>query len=109
MDILRHSEPAVLNELCSYVVNGSFFKPAAALAIAEFFDDLASKDIVQEDTWRKYGNHWENLAYDEVNKVESNDLLFILLNVPLSAHDQHSSLVHKALNDMRVEFLVCFP
>ena len=105
IDILRHGKPSVLNDICTRLVSGSNFKPAAALAIAEFFDDLAYQDVVQEEVWREYSTNFENIAYDNVNSIESNHLLFILLNVPLSVHDQHSSLVRKALSDTRIEFL----
>ena len=47
---------------------------------------------------------YEVLAFDEISKIESNQLLYVLLNIPLTQHDG-KSLFSLALKQKRVEFL----
>ena len=105
LDTMRHSdEPIRLKEICMQLVLGSAFKPAAALAVAELFDKLKEDDLIQEETWNEYGNEFEALAYEYINKIESNRLLFVLLNIPLLSNNR-DSLVELALDGKRIEFL----
>eukprot|EP01083_Nonionella_stella_P013248 37330_1 len=101
---LRHGEPDRLRTVCMSLVSGSSFKPSAALAVAEFFDELSLDDIVLEDVWQGYSNVFEQIAYEEINKVESNHLLFTLLSIPLATHKNYG-LVQLALEHKRIEFL----
>ena len=47
------------------------FQTSAALGVAQFFDDLSKKDMVQEDVWKEYSRNYEILAFDEISYIES--------------------------------------
>eukprot|EP01084_Bolivina_argentea_P057968 105869_1 len=96
-DVLRHAAtPATLNTICLRLVQGSSFQTSACLGIAEFFEDISKKDMVQEDIWKNYSEEFEKLAYEQMSHIESNHLLFVLLTVPMAAHED-KSLVNVAL------------
>ena len=80
------------------------FRSSAALLVADFFDDLAGKDEVQEEVWKQLSTQYEKEAFDEVSSVESNHLLFLLLNIPLEQHNGRS-LCRLAIEQNRTEFL----
>ena len=74
------------------------------MGIAEFFDDLAENDMIRQELYEAFSKEFEIMAYNEINKTESDHLLFILLNIPLNAHNG-KSLVQLALEQRRVNFL----
>eukprot|EP01083_Nonionella_stella_P275531 935802_1 len=80
------------------------FPASAALSVAEFFEDLAELDVVQEDEWKAVSRKYEVMAYNEVIRVESDHLLFVLLNIPLMQR-QGESLFSLALKEKRIYFL----
>lgn len=74
--------------------------------MAEFFEQLAEEDALQDEQYRKISKKYESDAYDRISSVESNNLLFVLLNLPLD-HPQSEgrSLFHCALKQRRITFL----
>ena len=92
------------SESCYDLVNGTSFRAAAALSIAGFFDDLAEDDMIRDEIWERYSEEFEVLAFDEMNKTETDHFIFVLLNIPLSAHDDQS-ILQLALEKKRVNFL----
>eukprot|EP01084_Bolivina_argentea_P057953 105838_1 len=100
----KNTSPDMLRTICMKMMEGSQFQPSAALGIAGFFDDLAEEDLIQEDAWKGYGDYFEKMAFTEINKIESNHLLYTLLNIPLLSNEK-KSLVELALDGKRIEFL----
>ena len=101
-DVLRHAaKPAILDRICSRLVQGSSvmlcvffhtiipftpifgscvfvqFQTSAALGIAEFFEDLSEKDLVQEEVWKSYSKKYEIMAYSEMSTIERYTVYFI--------------------------------
>ena len=72
--------------------------------IAAFFEKLADIDLVQQETWRKFSKAFESLAFEEVSKIRSDHMMFVLLNVALSNHEG-KCLIQLAQEDRRVTFL----
>eukprot|EP01083_Nonionella_stella_P219994 787527_1 len=104
-DILRHSaSPKLLDQICYRLIQGSSFPASAALSVAEFFETLAELDVVQEEEWKAVSRKYEVMAYNEVNRVESDHVLFVLLNIPLMQHSGES-LFSLALKEKRIYFL----
>eukprot|EP01083_Nonionella_stella_P127007 384693_1 len=104
LEILRHGQPDQLKMLCLQLVAGATFKPSAALAAAKLFDELAEEDLIQEAFWTECGNVFESRAFEEINRIESNHLLYVCLNIPLFDNNRQS-LVELALDGKRIEFL----
>eukprot|EP01083_Nonionella_stella_P292528 994856_1 len=69
-----------------------------------FFDDLSEIDMVQEDIWKQFSQEFEVMAFNEMSRIESNHLLFVILNIPLTQHDG-KSLLELALDEKRISFL----
>ena len=89
----------------SVIVNISIqFRSSAALLVAEYLDDLAKVNKIREDKWKGASTEFEKLAYESIASVESDHLLFVLLNIPLIQHDGQS-LCEIALEQNRTEFL----
>eukprot|EP01084_Bolivina_argentea_P057969 105871_1 len=100
-EILRHAaKPEILNTICLRLVQGASFQTSAALGIAEVFEQFSEQDLVQEKIWRCYSEQFEKLAYEQMSLIESNHLLFIILNIPLTQHDG-KSLFQLALEQKR--------
>ena len=51
--------------------------------MAEFFDDLAKENEIQKELWADISTEFEKKAYGFIGVVESDHLLFVLLNIPL--------------------------
>eukprot|EP01083_Nonionella_stella_P048647 129924_1 len=101
---LHRVKPDQLKELCLKIQAGSLFKPSTCLSIAEFFDGLAKTDLVQANCWRAFSKEFEDMAFDDISEIESDHLMFILLNTPLPNHEGRC-LIQLAQEGARVSFL----
>eukprot|EP01084_Bolivina_argentea_P022070 40994_1 len=104
MVLKNTAKPEVLNTICLQLMAGSLFQTISALGISGFFDDLADMDCIKEAIWTQYSEKYEIMAYDEMSRVVSCHLLFVLLNIPLTQHDG-KSLLKLALQQNRIVFL----
>eukprot|EP01083_Nonionella_stella_P113359 334168_1 len=103
-DMLRRVKPDQLNELCLQIQAGSLLKSSTCLSISQFFDTLADTDIVQANSWRRFSKEFEMMAVDDISEIESDDLMFILLNTPL-LNRAGRCLIQLAQEGARVSFL----
>ena len=101
----RATNPEYLYNCCKTMVEGTSFTVAANLRMAEFFEQLASEDLLQEDVWNEYRSQFENGAHHTVNDIESDHLLYIMLSVPLSDTKEPISIIQLALEQQRLSFL----
>ena len=60
--------------------------------------------MVQEDVWKEISVEFENIAWEQINSIESDHLLFLLLTIPLPGHDD-KSLINVSLEQRRTTFL----
>ena len=60
--------------------------------------------MVQEEVWKSLSQKYEIMAFQQMSKIESDHLLYVILNIPLTQHDQ-KSLFSLALEQKRVYFL----
>eukprot|EP01084_Bolivina_argentea_P286623 491712_1 len=104
MSIWENAKPQVLRVLCTKIVNGSAVRPSAALSISEFFEELRFDDVAREDTWGKYSHEFAKIAFEEVNRIQTDHFLFILLNIPLPTHNG-KCILQLAIEQKRVNFL----
>ena len=57
------------------------------MGLAEFLDDLAEEDLVQEKQWRALSKKYEVLAFEEVSKVESLSSFFNFNEIDHNIHN----------------------
>ena len=65
---------------------------------------MSKKDVVQSTIWKGYSEDFEKKAFDEMNFLQSDDLLFVLLNIPLP-QIENDSLLQLAIKQHSVTFL----
>eukprot|EP01083_Nonionella_stella_P210878 763015_1 len=103
-DTLQRAKPHQLKELCRQIEAGSIFKTSADLNIAEFFGDLAERDLVGADIWKEYSKEFENMAYKNIAEMEDDHMLFVLVTIPLPFH-HGKCLIQLAQEQGRASFL----
>lgn len=72
--------------------------------MAEFFAKLSEENVVQRNTLKRISMEFEQESYERVKTVESDDMLFVMLNLPLTQHDG-KSLCELAIDEKRMRFL----
>ena len=108
-DIFQTADPATVKALALTLVNGADSRVAAALIIADYFDDLAYENNIaaRVEIWEEYSKDFDLLAFEEVDKISNDHLVFVMLNAPLSNVSGDSrSIMKLALDLSRLQFSV---
>ena len=72
--------------------------------MAQFFGTLTKENMVQGNVWKSMSRKFEKESYACMKTVESDEMLFILLNLPLPQHGG-KSLGELAVEENRMHFL----
>ena len=67
-------------------------------------DEISKKDLVQADVWKDYSEQFEKKAFEEMSGLQSDNLLFVLLNIPLK-QIENKSMLQLAIKQKSVQFL----
>lgn len=108
---LRHGEPEKLKNVCDGIVDGSGFNVHICLFLAQYMEQNAEEDLARYEAWNEYSEQYEARAAQTINEIESDHLLAILIDIPLSecANEQRPyqkiPLLHLALEQKRSTFL----
>ena len=103
---LRHGKPEQLKTVCDRIMRGSSFNVHIALFLADYMQNNAKADLARYDQWMKYSKYFEQSAGATINTIESNHLLAVLLDIPLTySGGSKVSLLQVALEQNRAEFL----
>ena len=105
LDTLRRGSPDQLESLCRHILEGTNWRIAAALRMAEYFESIAKYDEYQKKAWLDISTKFENVAHEDVNQIESDHLLYILLTIPLYDTHERMSILKLALEQKRISFL----
>eukprot|EP01084_Bolivina_argentea_P145922 255641_1 len=106
ISILQRMKPNELKKLCLQIRNGSIFKTRADLGIADFFEILSKRDLVQTKIWKQFSQEFEQIAFAEIAEIETDHMMFVLLTIPLLNYDGTSEcLIQLAQERHRVLFL----
>eukprot|EP01083_Nonionella_stella_P040725 110414_1 len=103
---LRHGKPSQLKTVCDHIVRGSNFSVHIKLFLAEYMENNGKTDLARYQQWMRYSKKYEQSAGQTINTIESNHLLAVLLDIPLTySGDSKVSLLQVALEQNRAEFL----
>ena len=103
---LRHGKPEQLKCVCDRIMRGSNFSVHIALFLAEYMENNSKADLARYEQWIKYSKSYEQSAGATINTIESNHLLAVLLDIPLTySGGSKVSLLQVALEQNRAEFL----
>eukprot|EP01083_Nonionella_stella_P314177 1130828_1 len=103
---LRHGEPQHLKNVCDRIRKGSNFSVHICLFLAEYMELNAKQDLARFDKWMEFSTYYEAEAGHTINEIESDHLLSVLMDIPLSESGKEKvSLLQVALEHNRAKFL----
>ena len=103
---LRHGSPDQLKMVCDRIVRGSSFSVHICLFLAEYMENNANQDLARFDKWKEFSIEYEAEAGETINEIESDHLLSVLMDIPLSGSGSVKvPLLQVALEQNRAKFL----
>eukprot|EP01083_Nonionella_stella_P209508 759378_1 len=103
---LRHGEPQQLKHVCDQIIKGSNFSVHICLFLAEYMEQNAAQDLARFKKWMQFSEYYEEEAGHSINEIESDHLLSVLMDIPLSeSGDLKVPLLQVALEQNRAQFL----
>ena len=102
---LRHGQPEQLKNVCDKIRRGSSFCSYLSF-LADYMENNAEQDLARFDLWMEYSKYYESEAGKTINDIESDHLLSVLMDIPLSESGKEKvPLLQVALEQNRAQFL----